>query len=394
MSQTTRFSIKHYIYEFFTNIGSLLGWLCTFLPTSGMWMGLMAIPAFSYIYFLFKYGISITTGWQSFPVTMKISRICLLYFFYCYFFLLIQRIKHKTLITTGPYKRMRHPQYLVILLFITILTLTLTLSTRYVFPIWPFLTENSQLLREKLYFIMLIEILIYAILILIEEYSLKQRFPEEYTQYRKQTWLLFPKFTITKEGMKQNLPIILGWFVFLCTGMPVRASYYSGDVQYITVKPLGYVLYRYILKTNYYQGLMDYLAPFWFVWSSLLMVLITIIVIVVIQLYNAKYLKRRKQISQNSDGAYKPEKLEILPYMLFLILSFIVNLMSMIFRTSASYFGFNPWEISAIWHCVITIGQIIIFVGLLLYTKKRIHQPTTPQHSKLNRDILDSEVNK
>ena len=364
MSQKKRTIIKRTFYEFFTNFGSLLGWFFTFLPTSGLWMGMMAVPAFSYIYYLFRYGFSFTIGWQSYAVAMKISLVCIFCFLYCFVYLLVHRIKKKTLITSGPYKRIRHPQYLAILLLIIIMTFSLTLNL-HVTPIWPDLSIPSI---GQLYIIMGIEIFIYFILMLIEEYSLKNRFPEIYTLYRKQSWALFPKPILTKSSIKRTTPIILGWCAFLCTGMPHYERFWI--MPYTAVIPLGYLLYFYIFQVTYYPGLEEFLLSDWLWWTTLSIALIAIILVMGLQI---RIRMLRKKFGSNPSVLKTQTQFRILSYIIFLFSSLVLNLISLFsrrFKINPPYY-LAPGEISPILHCILIGIQVIVFVGLILYEKKQ-----------------------
>jgi hypothetical protein len=257
---------------------------------------------------------------------------------------------------------MRHPQYLAILG----LMITMTLSV-YFHPtielIWPVLSGYKEVSNFMLLLILGAQILVYTLLIILEEFTLKQRFNEEYILYRAQTWLIFPKFKITKKGVKRTLPIILGWTVFLCTGMPVRVTAWSGSVTYIAIKPLGYILYIYILEVYYYKGLIDYLLSYWLYWSILLIALIAIVILIGIQRFKTKHQKRMEQNFPDSDKVNLIQRLSLLSYLLFIGFSLVLNFISLIFRSNFPIHG--SWEISNVWLMVIIFGQFTIYGGLI-----------------------------
>lgn len=97
------------------------------LPSLGVWTGLMTVPLISYLVMLFS---SLP---ESLPIALKefftesafiLDKTCiitgLLLLFYSSIYLRTKR--GKGLITSGPYKLVRHPQYLGIMFFTLDLT--------------------------------------------------------------------------------------------------------------------------------------------------------------------------------------------------------------------------------------------------------------------------------
>ncbi len=84
--------------------------------------------------------------------------------------------KEQTLITSGPYKRIRHPMYVAFLLL----------------HIAVFLIVSNWIIGVT-WMVFLITIII--VRVKPEEDMMLERFGDEYSQYMKRTWRFFPKFT-------------------------------------------------------------------------------------------------------------------------------------------------------------------------------------------------------
>jgi len=185
------------------------------LPPLGVWTGLMTIPLISYLVMLFS---SLP---ESLPIALKefftesafiLDKTCiitgLLLLFYSSIYLRTKR--GKGLITSGPYKLVRHPQYLGIMFF------TLGLTTR---SYW-ILTNTfgiGFLSPQQTLAAWFIEILVYVLLANIEELYLSREFKQSFENYKSKTPFLIPFIKTNNKALDALvsvlIPAILLWIV-------------------------------------------------------------------------------------------------------------------------------------------------------------------------------------
>lgn len=116
-----------------------------------------------------------------------------------YLYCLIFHIMHRNqLMTTGPYRIVRHPQYLAFI----IMTLGLTLISFQTSPVidWRI---NSPYLDPFLFifYIWLLEVVAYIVLGIIEDIALKAKYKDEFIDYRHRVPFLIP-FLRIKRSLK------------------------------------------------------------------------------------------------------------------------------------------------------------------------------------------------
>jgi len=206
---------KSHIREWLLRIAGYLVPLFQSLPSLCIWTGLMTIPLISYFVMLFS---SLP---ESLPIILeefftdsaflldKIYIIIGLLLFCCSSaYLRINR--GKGLITSGPYKLVRHPQYLGIMFF------TLGLTTR---SYW-ILTNTfgiGFLSPQQTIAAWFIEILVYVLLANIEELYLSKEFKEYFESYKSKTPFLFPFLRTNNKALDALvsilIPAILLWIV-------------------------------------------------------------------------------------------------------------------------------------------------------------------------------------
>jgi len=177
------------------------------LPALGVWTGLMTLPFATYLIMFFA----------NFPASL-IS--ILEFFFWPMPFLVLERVfiiigllvlvysvtylrikKKEGLVTTGPYKLIRHPQYLGMILA----TLGLTSLS-----VW--ILNNTYgigfLSPSQTIGVWFIELLAYILLALIEELFLSRNYGEIFDNYKSQVPFLIP-FLKTKRKYLDVLVSIL-----------------------------------------------------------------------------------------------------------------------------------------------------------------------------------------
>jgi len=166
-----------------------------YIPNASLWYGIMSIPLISYLIaflsypdiammdfvFFFSYG----APWSYLAIFGGI------FFLYSFFYQLINR---KKLITEGPYKYLRHPQYLGMI----IMTLGLTLICLNTSPIYPF-DQDLYYNKSWILFIWIAEALIYVLFAKIEDLSLKAKYGEDFLNYAIKVPFMFPIFNLNKN---------------------------------------------------------------------------------------------------------------------------------------------------------------------------------------------------
>ena len=166
------------------------------VPGLGIWVGFMSIPLLLYLITLvgaFPYSIAsvvftffVISGYFIFERVLIIVGLSI--FLYSTYFL--RKEQRNGLVTTGPYKYVRHPQYLGILLFTIGLTSWsfVIAATTYGVTFWQAIL-GFYFDPIKIWYA---EFVLYILVALIEETHLTKKFGEEYKKYRVKTPFLIP----------------------------------------------------------------------------------------------------------------------------------------------------------------------------------------------------------
>ena len=178
--------LRNKISSISTSVTSVLILFFQYVPCTAIWFGIMSVPLVTYLALFFQnpgillYDIRFLVGTYGFYIIM----IGLILYIYS----LIYQISHRSqLIKRGPYKVVRHPQYLA---FIT-MTLGMTAVAFQTSPIFEFPVsyENGF---SILFFIWIGEVLAYILLGKIEEIALKAKHGEEFIEYRNEVAFIVP----------------------------------------------------------------------------------------------------------------------------------------------------------------------------------------------------------
>jgi len=167
------------------------------LPSIGVYAGLMTLPFASYLVLVFSnlpeslISISEFFFWPQ-PYLVLERAFIIIGFLILVFSVVYLRVKRKEgLITSGPYRLVRHPQYLGIIL----LTLGLTSLS-----VW--ILNNSYgvgfLSTSQTVGVWFIELLAYVFLAHVEELFLSRKYGETFEEYRRKVAFLIP-FLKTKR---------------------------------------------------------------------------------------------------------------------------------------------------------------------------------------------------
>ncbi|MCJ7649043.1 MAG: isoprenylcysteine carboxylmethyltransferase family protein, partial [Candidatus Lokiarchaeota archaeon] len=182
----SKINIKEAIQSIFFNITSIFIPILQYVPCSSIWFGIMSIPLISYLTFFFQYPGMLQ---HDFLFFFGYQGTILAFFgLGLYIFCLIFHLMHrKQLMTTGPYKIVRHPQYLAFI----IMTLGLTLICFQTFPIIELdLPDLDPYLF--IFYIWLAEVLAYIVLGKIEDLALKAKYRDEFIEYKYKVPFIIP----------------------------------------------------------------------------------------------------------------------------------------------------------------------------------------------------------
>jgi len=178
--------IKKKIEAISTRISSLFIPIFQYVPCLSVWHGVMSVPLITYLTFFFQNPKILSTDFFFLFHNPGIYFIIFGFLFFVYS-LIFQLTHGKQLIRTGPYKYMRHPQYLAFIL----MTLGMTVVAFQTTPIFEFVVsyENGV---SILFFIWICEVLAYILLGKIEEIALKAKYGNEFLEYRKRVAFIIP----------------------------------------------------------------------------------------------------------------------------------------------------------------------------------------------------------
>jgi len=184
--KSRNYKIKTKLSSAFTSLSSYFILLVQYVPATGIWFGIMSIPLATYITFFFQdpnilfNDIQFLTRSYGFYVVI----FGLIFFIYTVVYQLTHR---KQLMRTGPYKYIRHPQYVAFI----IMTLGMTLVAFQTSPIFDFILYNVEG-HTILFLIWIGEVLAYIILGKIEELSLKAKYGDDFLEYANDVSFMIP----------------------------------------------------------------------------------------------------------------------------------------------------------------------------------------------------------
>ena len=184
--------IKGKVSSISTSISSFLIPIFQYVPVTGVWFGIMSVPLIAYLSLYFQNpGILIydlNFLFRTYEIYIVLLGLTL------YVISLIYQLTHrKQLIRTGPYKYVRHPQYLAFI----IMTFGMTLIAFQTSPIFNFNFGYLNAYTVLLY-IWIGEVLAYIVLAKIEEIALKAKYGENFLEYAKNVAFMIPFLKIKR----------------------------------------------------------------------------------------------------------------------------------------------------------------------------------------------------
>ncbi|MCK4479258.1 MAG: hypothetical protein KAV01_01915 [Candidatus Lokiarchaeota archaeon] len=188
--------IKNKITSVATSLSSILIPIFQYVPCTAIWFGIMSVPLITYLAFFFQ-NPGILVSDLAFLFNSYEIYIIILGFMLYIAFLIYQLTHRKQLIRTGPYRYLRHPQYIALI----IMTFGMTLIVFKTSPI-----VNFDLSIDVYIFMFLIwtgEVLAYIILAKIEDYALKAKYGDEFLDYANNVSFMIPFFKIKRNVIEK-----------------------------------------------------------------------------------------------------------------------------------------------------------------------------------------------
>jgi protein-S-isoprenylcysteine O-methyltransferase Ste14 len=189
-------------------ITSTIGYLLPFmasLPPLGAWSGLMTVPFIIYLMMMFG---NASTAPLPFPDLTRVGTLLVVTTASLGLLLLIYSIVHlwkqksKGLVTNGPYRLCRHPQYFSLIIFTLIMTYQSVWILQNTFGMgW--LTANET---QLLWILMLCA---YVVIAWAEEKHLETQFGEQWSEYRRRKGFLFPFIPLKSYILEALVAIII-----------------------------------------------------------------------------------------------------------------------------------------------------------------------------------------
>ena len=193
-----RDKIKIKITSISTSISSILIPIFQYVPCTSVWFGIMSVPLISYLAFFFQnpgiiyYDIQFLIRSHGFYI--------ILFGFIMYIYSLIFQLSHrKQLIRKGPYRYVRHPQYLALI----IMTFGLTVITFETSPVFNFDIANLNG-YTIIFYIWIGEVLAYIVLGKIEDIALKAKYGDQFSKYANDVLFMVPSLKLKRYKIKKE----------------------------------------------------------------------------------------------------------------------------------------------------------------------------------------------
>lgn len=196
-------------------VGYLLPFIQS-LPSLGVWTGLMTLPFASYLILVFSNltsnlpsALSELFGWLVWPFLIPEKALVMFGLFIFFSSAVYLRVKKKDgLVTSGPYRLIRHPQYLGM----TLSTLGLTSWSIWILQNTFGIGFLSPLQTIVVWFIMLAA---YIVLASLEEIFLSKSFGARFENYRTQVPFMIPLFKTNRRSIDLLASVVVPAFLLL-----------------------------------------------------------------------------------------------------------------------------------------------------------------------------------
>lgn len=185
--------INYKIESISTTISSYLIPIFQYVPCTAVWFGIMSVPILAYFALFFQnpgiIAYDLLFLFRNFGTYIAIIGFVL------YMWALVYQLTHrKQLLNKGPYKYIRHPQYLGFI----IMTLGMTIVAFQTSPIvnfYPSIINGYTIIL----LIWIAEVVAYIILGKIEDVALKSKYGDEYLKYIAKVSFIIPFLKLKKK---------------------------------------------------------------------------------------------------------------------------------------------------------------------------------------------------
>ena len=190
--------IKTKIISIFTGLSSYLILLAQYVPCTAIWLGFMSVPLVTYLTFFFQNPGILIYDIQF--LTRSYGFYFVLFGFIFFIYTVVYQLTHrKQLMRTGPYKYIRHPQYVAFI----IMTLGMTLVAFQTSPMFDFPLYNVDG-HTIILLVWFGEVTAYIILGKIEELALKAKYGDEFLEYANDVSFMIPFFKISRIDLNKK----------------------------------------------------------------------------------------------------------------------------------------------------------------------------------------------
>jgi len=193
-----RNEIKIKLSSISTSVSSFLIPFFQYVPCTAIWFGIMSVPLITYLGFFFQNPKILRYDYNFLSDTYGFYFV--IFGLILYFYALIYQLTHRRqLIQTGPYKYVRHPQYLAFI----IITLGLTAVTFQTSPIFEF--DIGDLNGYTLIFYIWVgEVLAYIVLGKIEDIALKAKYGDKFIEYANSVSFMIPFLNLKRNKIEKE----------------------------------------------------------------------------------------------------------------------------------------------------------------------------------------------
>ncbi len=186
-----------------TRIGYVLP-LFISIPPKMAWGGLMTVPFFVYLVLMMFNLIENPPFPSYFGWTTIIQIVAILFLIWSVVYL--RKEKTKGLVTSGPYRFVRHPQYLSVIILSTFMT---------THSVWLLMYSNGSgwLTLDLTKILWLLMLTAYAVIAVIEEMHLQKKFDSQWGKYSNRVGFFIPFFLYKSRSVEMLSGIIIPYAI-------------------------------------------------------------------------------------------------------------------------------------------------------------------------------------